>query len=189
VPLPTLSDLKRETNIPNTTSDDELVVKLDQAVAVVEGLIGPVGDPSPVTETHWNVSSDVLVLRRMPVAGLVSVSSRYGATTTALTLADFELDPATGIVRLVSGGRFVGTYTVTYTAGYVNLPADVSGAIVLIAAHLWETQRMSGQSSDTAPAGFGGLDGVPDAGSAGRGFLIPNRAQELLQPHMRPSIA
>ena len=183
--LPTLTDLKAETNIPSTTDDDELQVKLDQAVAVVEGMIGPVDSPTLVTETHYNVSSDVLVLKRTPVASLVSVSSRYGAVTTPLTVTDYELDPELGLLRIASGARFWGTYTVSYTVGYDDLPADLSGAIVLIAAHLWETQRGTAPSALALqdPNGFG------DVPSPGLGFAIPNRAKELLAPYLRPSVA
>lgn len=182
--LPTLEDLKFETNIPNETSDDELQVKLDQAIAVVEGLIGPIDSPVPVTETHYNVSSDVLVLRRMPVASLTAVSSRYGATTTPLTLGDYELDEASGIVRVANGSRFCGTYTVTYTAGYTDIPADVSGAVVLIAAHLWQTQLGTGPSALALQQ--------PDADPAftpGTGYAIPARARDMLAPYLRASIA
>jgi hypothetical protein len=182
VSLPTLADLKVESNIPNTGSDDELQTKLDQAVALVTGLIGPVDSPLPVTETHYNVSSDVLVLRKMPVASLTAVSSRYGATTTALVLGDYELDAETGVVRRADGGRFSGTYTVTYAAGYDDLPPDVSGAIVLIAAHLWGTQLRPELALQDPNA-------LTDTASFGRGYAIPNRAQELLAPYIRPAVA
>src|SRR5690348_7925244 len=98
---------------------------LDAAIEVVEGIVGPIGDPTPVTETHYEVSSPVLVLRRTPTDTLTAVSTRYGATTTALLLADYELETATGIVRRVDGGRFYGTYTVTYMAGLDVLPAAI----------------------------------------------------------------
>lgn len=186
--LPTLDDLRRHNNQTSTADDLELQNHLDAAVEVVEGLIGPIGSPAAVTETHYNVSGDVLVLRRMPVGALVSVSSRVGATTTALTLADYELDAATGLVRVASGARFGGSYAVTYTTGRAVLPASVHLAVLIVAEHLWQTQRMPGMEQ-TMP-GFGGADGIPDAGSSvPRGFAIPNRAQELLAPFMMPVIA
>jgi hypothetical protein len=78
----------------------------------------------------------------------VSVSSRYGAVTTPLTLGDYELDPDTGLVRVAGGDRFCGTYTVTYTAGRPTLPAAIRLAVLVIAEHLWETQRRPGFTSD-----------------------------------------
>jgi hypothetical protein len=83
----------------------------------------------------------VLVLRRMPVADLLSIGYRSGATTSDLLLTDYELDADTGIVRLASGGWFAGSYRVTYSVGRPTVPAAVRLAILVIAAHLWETQR------------------------------------------------
>jgi hypothetical protein len=188
VSLPTLPDLKEHNNQLSAADDDELQNHLDAAVEVVEGLIGPVAEDT-VTETHYGLNSSVLVLKQMPVGALTAVSSRAGSTTTALTLSDYELDPATGLVRLANGSWFYGNFTVTYTTGRADVPASIRLAILIVAEHLWETQRMPGQSRDSAPAGFGGLDGIPDASSSGRGFLIPNRAEELLRPYMWPVIA
>jgi hypothetical protein len=79
---------------------------LDAAVDVVEGIIGPITSQT-VTETHYGLCSDVLVLRRMPVADLLSVGYRSGATTTDLLLTDYELDADTGSSgwRRVAGSR------------------------------------------------------------------------------------
>lgn len=184
--LPTVDDLKAHLD-PGDSGDAELTDFLDAAVEAVEGIVGPVG-LATVTETHYGVSSDVLVLRQMPVAALVSVSSRFGATTTALTLADYELNLAAGIVRQVSGSGFYGNYTITYSVGREVVPASIQLAILIIAEHLHETQRMPGQTSDR-PAGFGGIDGVADAGFMPRGFAIPSRAQELLRPYIVPVVA
>ena len=187
--LPTVGDLKIHANQLSNTDDLELQNHLDAAVEVVEGLIGPIDAPATVTETHYNTSSDVLVLRRMPVGALVSVSSRVGATTTALTLTDYELDVASGLLRVASGARFYGSYTVSYTSGRAVLPASIHLACLIVAEHLWQTQRMPGMRDDVQPGFGGGADGVPGAGSVGRGFAIPHRAQELLRPYMMPSVA
>jgi hypothetical protein len=189
VSLPTLTDLRAGTNITTSADDDELQDHLDAAIDVVTGIVGPIDSPTSVTETHYNVASDVLVLKRMPVGSLVSVSSRYGAVTTPLLLSDYELDADTGLVRLAAGTRFCGTYRVTYTSGRDDLPAAIRLAVLIIAEHLFETQRRPGFTTD-APAGFGGADGIPDATNpSGTGYAIPSRAQELLQPYMRPVIA
>jgi hypothetical protein len=189
VSLPTVDHLRAHLNMEGDTSHDaELTDMLDAAVEVVEGIVGPVAEGT-VTETHYGVSSPVLVLRRFPASSVTAVSSRVGAVTTPLTLVDFELDAASGIVRRADGGGFYGNYTVTYSTGRATVPASIHLAILIIAAHLFETQRMPGQSMESAPAGFGGADGIPDAGSTGMGYAIPRRAQELLQPYMLPVIA
>lgn len=184
--LPTLPDLKQHLNIPSavTDDDDELETVLDAALEVVAGIVGPL-EAETVTEIHRGVNSPLLVLRRMPAAELSSISARYSSTdTTALSLSDYELDSDTGIVRLVNGSGFYGTYVVEYTTGRTDLPASVRLAVLIVAAHLWETQRRPGFTSAT-PAGFGGSDGVPDASiQTGFGYAIPARAMELLRPYM-----
>jgi hypothetical protein len=186
VSLPTVTDLKQHNNQMSSADDNELQTHLDAAIEIVEGLIGPIGEGS-VTETHYGASGGVLVLRRMPASELTAISPRPfpGVTTVPYDVADFVLDPATGIVRAGNGGAFYGDFTVTYSTGYAALPASIHLAVLIIAAHLWETQRMPMQ--DSGPAGFGmDSDAAP---SVPRGFAIPNRAQELLAPYMRPSIA
>jgi hypothetical protein len=156
---PSLDDLKAHLNITDSDNDDELLGMLDAATDVTESIVGPLAGGT-VTETHYGLSSDVLVLRQVPVAALVSVSGRLWP------------DGALGTLRLVSGYRFAGDVTVTYTTGR-EAPAAVRLAVLIIAAHLWETQRGS------APVGPLSTD---DGTVSGLGFAIPNRARELLAP-------
>jgi hypothetical protein len=188
VSLPSIDDLKLHLNKTDDVDDLELTDVLDAAVEVVGGLVGPL-DSETVTDVHYGVAGQTLLLRRMPVAEVLEVSSRSVGYSgfTELTLADYELDTAAGALRMQTGGLFFGDISVTYSVGRETVPAAIRLAVLIIAAHLWETQRMPMQ--DSGPAGFGGMDGIPDAGSAGRGFAIPNRAQELLQSYMSPSIA
>lgn len=179
--LPTIDDLKAHANITTNDDDAELADMLDAAVDVVEGIVGPLGGTS-VTEVHRGVRSDCLVLRRMPVESLTAISSRSWGSESALTLADYELDADTGIVRSVYGYGFCGDYVVTYTAGRTVLPAAIRLAVLVIAAHLWQTQR--------GPSPVGPLAEPDDTfGTPGAGFAIPNRARELLGPYARPVIA
>lgn len=181
--LPTVADLKAHANIPaaSTTDDDELQEFLDAAVEIVEGMVGPLTE-GPVTEVHRAVNTDTLVLRRQPASAVTAVSSRYGTSDlTALTLGDYELDADAGLLRAYSGARFYGTYVIEYTAG--GITASDRLAVLIIAAHLLETQRVPMQSD--APAGFGDtVGGAP----VGVGYAIPNRALELLKPRMGVTI-
>jgi uncharacterized phiE125 gp8 family phage protein len=181
VSLPTLTDLRAHTNKVSTADDDELQDVLDAAIDVVTGIAGPIDSPASVTETHYSVSSDVLVLKRMPVAALTAVSSRSGSGATSLLLADYEVDGDTGLVRSTVGGWFRGTYTVTYTSGRDDLPAAIRLAVLVIAEHLWETQR--------GAAPVGPLSGDDTFATPGLGYAIPNRALELLAPYRRPAVA
>jgi hypothetical protein len=103
-------------------------------------------------------------------------------------LTGFTLNRAAGLLYDVPAtGRRV---TVSYYTGGGLVPAAVTLATVIIAAHLFETQRLPGfESGDSQPAGFGGADGVPDSRFvSGSGFAIPRRAEELLRGYMRGSV-
>lgn len=186
--LPTVTDLKAHLNLPSadTSQDDELGDVLDAAVEMVSDLVGPL-ESGAITETHRGINSPLLVLRSQPAAELTSISVRYATgVEEPLTLADYELDVNTGIVRVLSGARFFGTYIVEYDSGRATLPATIKLAVLIIAAHLFETQRVPMQG-EVAPVGFGG--GVDAVTPVSRGYALPNRAIELLRPHMSASLA
>ena len=183
MPLPTVDDLKRYLNKTSTADDAELSDMLDAAVDMVQGLVGPVTSQT-VTETHYGVHSDVVVLRQVPALALSAVSGRTypGAAPTSYTLTDYVLDPDTGLVRMVSGYQFGGDVTVTYSAGRTTVPAAVSLAILIIAGHLWNTQR------GVSPTAL--QDPEASAFQSPSGYALPNRALELLAPFNRgPRIA
>lgn len=187
--LPALAELKAHLNVEGVVTDDqELLDALDAAVDVVEGIVGPL-TALPVTEVHRNVSADVIVLRKCPVIELVGVSLRSGKAETPLSLADFELEPEAGLLRSAMDAQLIGNFKVTYSAGRSTIPAAMRLAILIIAAHLYATQTRPGFAS--APAGFGGSDGVADASiPGGIGYAIPHRATDLLRAYMiGPGIA
>lgn len=183
--VPNLADF--EAHLTGGGDESEKDDILESAISIVEGLVGPL-ETATVTERHRGISSDVLVLRQMPVASLTAISTRYGATTAALTVGDYELDADSGLLRAASGAGFRGDFDVTYTVGRADVPVAIREAILIIAAHLWETQRVPGASFGRVP-GFGGseADVTP---VAGQGYAIPNRAMSLLEPYLLgPTIA
>lgn len=182
--LPTLGDLKAELNLEaaGNEHDAELSDRLDAAVDVAEGIVGPLTATS-VTEVHRDVNGDAIVLNRHPIIEVTAVSRRSGRTKTLLPIEDFEWDADAGILRSAIGQRLIGTFEVSYSAGRASIPASVRLAIVIIAAHLFGTQTRPGFSA-SAPTGFGGADGVPDASmSGGSGYAIPHRATDLLHAY------
>jgi uncharacterized phiE125 gp8 family phage protein len=177
-----LDELKAHLGITESDDDDELLGMLDAAVDVVENFVGPI-DETAVTETHYSVNSGALVLNRYPATELVALSSVTGGSPIELVASDFVLDPATGVLRSIYGSGFNGTYTVTYSAGRPDTPAALRLAVLIVAAHLWETQR--GPASTSGP-----LSADEDFTSVpGLGFAIPNRARELLQPYVQITVA
>lgn len=185
--LPTVTDFKAHLNLPtaDTSQDNELGEVLDAAIELASEIAGTLG-AGTVTEVHRGVNSPLLVLRQMPAQSLTSISVRYATgIEEPLTLEDYELDGATGIVRLVNGSRFYGTFVVEYAAGSDTISAATRLGILIIAAHLWETQRMPMQG-EVQPVGFGG--GIDAVTPMSRGYALPNRAIELLRPSARVNL-
>lgn len=177
--LPSLTDF--EAHLAGGGDESEKDDLLEAAVGIVENLVGPL-EVTTVTEVHYGVSGGPLVLRKVPAVALVSVSNWTGVEYTELTLSDYVLDPATGIVRTPASAVPSGDFQVTYTAGRSEVPVAIRTAILIIAAHLFETQRVPGASFGRVP-GFGGSEGEA-AMPAGRGFAVPNRAMSLLEPYL-----
>jgi hypothetical protein len=56
--------------------------------------------------------------------------------------------------------------------------------VLIIAAHLWQTQRVAGQGEARVPGfGSGGAGAAPGVSV---GYAIPNRAAELLETYRMP---
>lgn len=176
----TLTELKTFLNITLATNDDELMGKIAAAQDVVQGIVGTL-TPTTVTETHYGVNTDVLVLRQVPVSAITAVSMRYFAYDFApFDILLFTLDTDAGLLRRSEGSRFFGDVMVSYTTGTLNVPTAVREAVLVVAGHLWETQRAA--SAPRRP------DNSPPV--VGMGYAIPSRAVELLAPFQKgPKVA
>lgn len=110
------------------------------------------------------------LLPRRPVIRAVSAVRVVGGAPVDVT--GWEVD---GETDLLTVPRTVGSaLTVTYYAGYEVIPEHFIRAAEIIAAHLWETQRMSS---------IGGASSVGEdqyLTPSGLGYAIPNRAVQLL---------
>ena len=117
--------------------------------------------------------------------------AQLGLPATRLSQATAVRDPDGRPVQLRSGATnlLAGIVRVPYrrpgawevdvsTADAV--PPDLRLAVLIIAAHLWETQRVPG-----AGPGFG----QPAATRPGAAWAIPNRAATLMAPYLLPVIA
>lgn len=165
MPVVSLAEVKRHLQMSpgSGPDDDELTFTAEAAAGIVEGFVGPLSAVT-VTETfpsdrYRHLSPQQFLLRRAPVTAVTAVTG----------LSGWRADLAAGIVY-PQGCVPSGPVSVTYTAGLDPVPAAVRLAVLIVTAHLWETQRGSG--SPLAP------DGV----TPGVGFAVPNRAQELLAP-------
>lgn len=137
-----------------------LGVMLDAACDVVEDWCGPIG-VRDVSETVTPSPSGVVVLGS-PFASVVSVSP-----TPAAVVAD---GPA-GVLTVTGVSSPV---VVAYRAGFEVAPAWARLAALVILEHLWRTRR---------GAGAGGRRTVDDVAVPGAGYLVPNQAATLMEPH------
>jgi len=168
--IASVDDLKQHLNMRSSTDDEELQLILDAAERVVASIAGDWSSDT-VTESVPVVGGTAILSRR-PTGPVLSGGLSVGGT----------VDASAGLVTDL-GGLYgaASRITVTYPVGGENAPAEVILATLIIAAHLWETQR------GAAPAGPLATDDLSVA--PGLGFAVPNRAVELLAPYRRPAVA
>lgn len=167
-----IDDLKP--HLASGGNDTEMEGVLAAAIGLVAAHVGPL-EPVEVVEHH--AARSVLILRQAPVVEIVSIAGPGGVVSPA----QYELDKAAGLVHF-TGGVASGSCTVTYSAGREELPAGIRLAILIVAAHLWETQRVPGR------AGVMGQQTAAAAATVPMGFAIPNRAATLMAPYRLPAL-
>lgn len=173
VQIVTIDELKEHLNIDSSSDDTELDLHRAAAEDHVQNLIGPVLHREVIeTSTSRN---GVVMLRAAPVLAVNDV------TFSGVAVAGYSVDLFTGLVS----GLPNGTVTVAFTAGRATCPDAVRLAALIIAGHLWQTQRGS-----SAPAGALPADAFDQGAPVGLGYLVPNRALELLTPYLiGPAVA
>jgi len=179
-----LNDAKRYLRISSGTDDTKLYDFLDDAVAAVADIIGPVTQASYTEVVDYHGS--MIVLARTPVQSVQSVMIQPWLGAAAIDdSAAWQVNSETGVLRrLLVGGSlpFFGSgsvFTITYTAGRVVVPAPVNRAILMQVADMWEAERGS------MPMAGGGGDAPPPSYSGDVGFLAPE-VMELLLPYLAP---
>lgn len=170
-----LADAKAHLNKSTDEADEEIRSWLEVTTEIVEELAGRATARRSVTERRdlpcW---ADHLVLTWAPVLSLTSVASLDGTTT--WTVGNLDVDPTTGIVRVITGPSLSGSLLVTYVAGSQSIPARYTGAARIILRHLWESQR-AGIGGKRTRAGM-----VDDQMQLVAGYAIPRAAADLIGP-------
>jgi hypothetical protein len=178
-----LADLKTTLQIPaaTTTFDDELRRYIVAATPLVESMIGGPVITRQVTEAPVRSRGGGLFLSTANPVSITSITSIPDGAT--VDVAGTWLDSRGGMVHRRSGGWWAGCgpYSVVMQAGLGSVPAEVSLAAQVIAQHIWETQH--------APANAPGVSGNETPTPFLGAFAVPNRARELLAPHLPILIA
>lgn len=179
-----LADAKAHLNISTTTHDDELRSWVETVTAVVEHFVGACVRRTVVEDHDYlpAYGASVVVLRKTPVISLTSVVAILDGGT-SYSVADLDLDGATGVVRRKDGGRMYGPLRFTDVVGRAVIPANFTAAGRIILQHLWRTQY---GASRALPGIGGGDDFAVTEPIPGLGYAVPNRALQLLEPHRLP---
>lgn len=157
----TLTEVKAHLNITATRDDVELVLIKGAAQEQVEAIIGPV--------LHRTVTEVARVRYGSAILSVTPILSVTQATSGGLAF-----DSTVGLKSGVLDSRLHATadVSVTYVAGRSVASDSMRLAALIIADHLWKTQRGGGPSS---------LDEVGDLVETPIGFAIPRRASDLLR--------
>lgn len=167
VALCSLAGAKRHLNMTATVDDDELRGHIDAASVLVEQHLRT--SVARRTRTARVCGGDLL-----PYPPVLSVTS---ATTvpaeTDVDVSDWLPDPVTGLVQVPIT---VGVVDVVYVVGVQVVQPNIILATEIVAAHLWETQRIPRTGPSRGP--LGGAD--DSLTMIGMGYAMPNRALQLL---------
>lgn len=169
-----VDEVKKQANITTSNYDEELEDYAQAACDIVEEWAGAI-EKRTVTEVvgiaGWTGNYD-LVLSDRPINAIATLA-QYPLASVSYVTADLVVSG--NKIHRVDGGTLPGQWTVTYTVGYDDIPTWASLAARIIAAHLWRTQR------------GGRTAGQDDTGQvAGIGYLVPNQAAAILEPHRKP---
>lgn len=175
-----LADAKAQLNKSGATNDAELRDYVEAVTRAVEFFVGPVVRRT-VVEDHAG-GGRTLVLRQIPAVSLTSVAAVLSVGSLSYTVADLDLDAASGVVRRRDGQLLDGPVRVTYVAGRSAVPPNIMLAARMILQHLWRTQMGSQFQSRVSALDPNDYSEV----LPGLGFAVPNRALQLLQPDRLP---
>lgn len=194
VDIVTLAQVKTFLNKTQTTDDAELSQFITAASVMWNRKVGPVSG-TPSFDERYDGGNPTISLRNIPVLTVTAVVESWGSTFSK-TLTQNEPDSGSGSaydysIDLTSGlltRRAMGVAVpfvagihnihVTYTAGYSTAPDDVQHAILLLVAHMWETQR----GRMVLP------NQVQDDWNPAKGFMWPRRVLEIAQSYYVPGI-
>lgn len=149
-PVLELDRVKQHLGVGHDDDDDLIALYLEAATAAVEG---PTGIGIPLRPATYKLTLEgfpcgCIVIPLRPVTGVTAITYRdtVGVTQT-LDPAAYIVDVATGTVARPVGGSWPSTMatpfavTVTFTAGFETIPADLQAAILLTVGHYYRNRE------------------------------------------------
>lgn len=189
-------DLVDQINVSatDTTTTARLRRFIQSATDVVQNITGPV---LPVTKaTYFDGGQSSVTLPYRWVKSITSVVEWWGGTTTYTLTAqtpgssmgtfNYLWDTSSNSITRYAGGfptsffPLENSVTVTYLAGMVTIPQDITDATGELVRHWWQNGQQPRSVSFTNP-GAGDDDGAITV----MGYAVPNRVNEMLAPYAR----
>jgi hypothetical protein len=156
----TLAEAKAEIGENGTARDTKIQRWIDSATPLVESIVGPVV-PRAVTQAVTHRGTVLLEGR------VVSVTS---VTLDGAPVTGYTLNAAAGLMT----GAPVGS-VILYTVGFSPIPEAIRQAVMYAVQHTYESDR------GAVPVPYAA--GTDETFTVSRGFFLPNRARELLEPY------
>ncbi len=158
MPIITLAEAKAEVGENGTARDAKIQRCIASATPLVEEHVGPV-EPRAVTQTVTSPGTTILEGR------VVSVTS---VLLGGLPVTGFTVNTRAGLLT----GAPIGS-VITYTVGFSPIPDAIRQAVFYAVQHAYESEQ------GAVPVTYGATD---ETFTISRGFFLPNRAKELLEP-------
>ena len=193
--LTTLQRVKEELSIEGSASDGILGAKIDEATSDIEAHLARTLSRATVTQTLWNVGySEYILLRRYPVASIVSVT----VDDIAVDSDEYRLDGDSGILyRLDASGYPCAWWScksivVVYAGGYLlpgetnrNLPPALESAAVDLVSSYWSSRGRDATVKAEDVPGLGRVEYW--VGAVGESGELPPSVVTKISPFRRPS--
>lgn len=149
-PVLDLDTVKRHLGVGHNDDDDLISLYLDAATAAVEG---PTGIGIPLRSATYRLTLDAfpcdsITIPLRPVTAVTSVQFKdTSGVTQTLTPTAYVADFAMGTVSRAIGGSWPptaplpGSVTITFTAGFATIPADLQAAVLLLVGHYYRNRE------------------------------------------------
>lgn len=194
--LTSVADVKESLGISSgDTSKNNLIIrKINQATEMIEHYIGRRLKLTTYTdELYDGTHTDQLVLKQRPVTEVISLKARSTVTNDnnfdTIDAENYFVDEDAGIINAISS--FYGWYerwSVTYSAGYATIPADIQEAAATLAAHLVNSgSYSSGQSVKRMTEGSRSVEYQDNTASSGS-LIIELGLDDILAPYVNTVI-
>ena len=179
--LVSLEDVKTHLNVPDsvgTQYDEELRGVIAAATAACADYTGRTLIRTSVTETYSGGASSI-ILRRTPVQSITSVTEN-GSAVTAFVLDEDGILYRGTTTSISTWSPGVKNISVTYVAGYADVPTAFRMAVLRMCEHLW--QRTQQAPHPALGQGQSSL-GQTDESLPRNTFLLPYQVQSWLTPY------